>query len=414
MEYSQQDIWMLQMAEFFVTRYNYTTIAVQQAKDEIWLINPKHVDYPVVRITKKDMDSEYFDSQRIKQINRAVLDMFKREGKRLDIHVVESNEMVNEFDVTKVCVQPGWVPESELASMYPGIGNVVHVSSNPQLEYAHISKNIEMFQMEMFKQERKKQMKKYHKMPYVTLAVGLLCILLYGLSFFLGTISEDTIAISIVLGSYYKAFVVGLNEWYRLLTAGFVHTDFFHLLMNLMALYYLGNLCEQMYGHVKYALILICSIVMGSIFVFIGSGNTVCLGLSGGLYGCMGAMLVYFWSTGLVKQPQIRQQFIKMLMINLFISLMPGISLLGHLGGFIGGLFMAVLGTKNKKWEELQKHFKLAFLALCLGLGMLMYNARQLNNKYYLTDLSVASIVEQLNMPNYARRIRNTLYDFYK
>ncbi len=414
MNYSQQDIWMLQMAEFFVTRYNYTTVAVQQAKEEIWLVNPTQVVYPVIRLSKKEIDNEFFDEERITQIHRAILDMLKREGKRLDIHVVASMEIQKGESVDKVCLQPGWIPDGELMSMFPGIGGVVHISDNPKLEYAHISKNIEQFQMEMFKQERKKQLAKHQKNPYVTIAVGVLCIFIYGLSFLLGNLSEDAVAISIMLGSYYKAFVVGLNEWYRLLTAGFVHIDFFHLLMNLMALHYLGNLCEQIYGHVKYASILVLSIIMGSLFVFIGDGNGVTLGLSGGLYGLMGAMLVYFWSSGMLKQPLVRRQFINMLTVNLLISFMPGISLLGHLGGFIGGLFVAMLVMPIKKCESMQKHFRIAFLLLCVALGVLTYNMRQLNDEFYGTDLKVAEIASKLEMNGYAKRISEKMYDFYQ
>ena len=414
MNYSQQDIWMLQMAEFFVTRYNYTTIAVQQAKDEIWLVNPKQVVYPVIRLTKQEIDNEFFDTERITQIHRAVLDMFKREGKRLDMHVVSSTEVQKEENVVKVCIQPGWMPEAELASMFPGIGGVCHISENPKLEYVHISKNIEQFQVEMFKQERKKQLAKHKKTPYVTIVVGIICIAIYGLSMMLGNLSDDTVAISIMLGSYYKAFVVGLNEWFRLLTAGFVHVDFFHLIMNLMALHYLGNLCEQIYGHVKYGVILLGSIIMGSLFIFIGDGNGVTLGLSGGLYGLMGAMLVYFWSNGMLKQPLIRRQFINMLTVNLLISFMPGISLLGQLGGFVGGLFLAMLMMPIKKWESMQKHFKISFLLLCIALGVLVYNTRQLNNVYYITDLKVAELAEAVHMDGYANRVVNTMYNFYK
>ena len=414
MDYSQQDIWMLQMAEFLVTRYNYTTVAVQQAKEEIWLVNPKQATYPIVRITKREIDNEFFENDRIKHIHRAILDMFKREGMRLDFHISHGEEIQKTEEALKVCVKPGWIPDTELASMFPGIGQVVHESQNPKLEYVHISKNIEMFQMEMFKQERKKQIAKHRKIPYVTLGVGLVCIVIYVLSFLLGMMTDDSITISILLGSYYKAFVVGLNEWHRLLTAGFVHVDIFHLLMNLMALHYLGKVAEQIYGKAKYAFILLFSIIMGNVFVFIGSGNVVTLGLSGGLYGLMASTLIYFWATGLLKQPQIRRQFTNMLAVNIMISFLPGISFLGHLGGFVGGLFVSMLLTKNKNWESLQKHFKLAFLALCIGLGVLMYNARQLNEEFYGTDLRVAEIATELHLDGYAKRITEKMYDFYK
>ena len=413
MNYSQQDIWMLQFTEFFVTRYNYTTVAVQQAKDEIWLVNPKQVLYPVIRLTKTDMDNEFFDQDRIRQIHRAILDMFKREGKRLDLHMSLNQDVQTQDDALKISVKPGWVPEPELLAMFPGLGSVCHTVDNPKEAYAQISKNIEKFQIETFKEARKQRKAKFNKIQPVTLAVGLICVFIYICSLLLTLVSDDTVAISILLGSYYKAFVVGMNEWFRLLTSGFVHVDFFHVTMNVIALYYLGNMCEQIYGHVKYACILLGSIIMGSVFVFVGDGNIVSLGISGGLYGCMAAMLVYFWSSGLLQQPMIRRQFLNMLTVNILISFMPGISFLGHLGGFIGGLFLSFVAVDNKKWKDIQKHFRIAFFALCIVLGVFIANTRQLNEVYYGTDLNVAEIANQLHLDFYGEHISKTMYEYY-
>jgi hypothetical protein len=67
-----------------------------------------------------------------------------------------------------------------------------------------------------------------------------------------------------------------------------------------------------------------------------------------------------------------------------------------------------------KKWESMQKHFRIAFLLLCVALGVLTYNARQLNNVYYLTDLKVAELATTLDMNGYAKRVTEKMYDFYQ
>lgn len=414
MNISQFDAWILQLAAFFVTRYEYTTVAVQQAKDEIWLVNPKQVTYPVIRLTKTALGNNYFDSDRIGQIHRAILDMFHREGKRLEFHAVIEEEEETIEDGYCVTIHPGWVPKPELMSMFSGLGGVVHMVENPQAEYVQLSKLIERHQMEAFKKNRKQHLKKAKLWPYVSITVGVICVVVFLLSLLLQLVSSDSVAISIFLGSYYKAFIVGLNEWFRLLTSGFVHIDIFHLLMNLMALYYVGVICEQVYGHQKYAIILLGSIVIGNVFVFIGNGNIVAMGLSGGLYGLMAALLVYFVATGMWQQPMLRRQFLNILFINLLISFMPGISMLAHLGGFVGGVFLSMVAIEKPTWKALQKNFVIAFLALCIALGVLMGKSMRLNDKYYGTDLKVAEIAERLHLDFYSDHIAKTMGKFYR
>lgn len=414
MNYSQFDAWLMQLTAFFVTRYDYTTVAVQQAKDELWLVNPKQAAYPIIRLTKANMGNDYFDSGRISQIHRAILDMFHREGKRLDLYAVLGEEKELTEESYRVNIHPGWVPEPELLAVFPGLGSVVHPVENATAEYIQLSKAIEKHQIEMFKKNHKKHLLKTKLLPYVSLTVGAICFIVFILSVLLQFISSDPVAISIFLGGYYKAFVVGLNEWLRLLTAGFVHVDIFHLLMNMMSLYYLGNICEQVYGHKKYAVILLGSIVIGNVFVFIGNGNIVAMGLSGGLYGLMASLLVYFVATGMWNQPMLRRQFSNIIFINVLISFMPGISMLAHLGGFVGGVFLSMAAIQKPSWKQLQKHFVIAFFVLCVGLGALMGKSMRLDDEYFGTDLKVAEISERLHLDFYSEHITNMMGRFYR
>jgi hypothetical protein len=82
----------------------------------------------------------------------------------------------------------------------------------------------------------------------------------------------------------------------------------------------------------------------------------------------MGALFVYTFETGMIKQPNVRSQFIRILTVNIIISLMPGISLLGHLGGFVGGVLLGVIFTRNDAWSMLRKNTIVATLGLLLAL----------------------------------------------
>ena len=54
------------------------------------------------------------------------------------------------------------------------------------------------------------------------------------------------------------------GEWYRVLTAGFLHAGFFHLLFNMFSLYILGSLLEPAIGRLRFGVIYFVSMLCGS------------------------------------------------------------------------------------------------------------------------------------------------------
>ena len=67
----------------------------------------------------------------------------------------------------------------------------------------------------------------------------------------------------------------------------------------------------------------------------------------GEVYGLMGAMVVYLFSSGLYKIRKFRQPIVQSLLMNLFISFLPNVSWQAHLGGFVGGMIATLFFTKN-------------------------------------------------------------------
>lgn len=133
------------------------------------------------------------------------------------------------------------------------------------------------------------------------------------------------------------------GEYWRLITAGFLHIQIWHFLMNMMSMYNLGSL-ELIFGHGLFAVILLASIIGGNVLAMLLEGNdtTVSLGLSGGLYGLLAAYMVFLFKLGLLGDPSIRFSLLRMLGINLLINLMPNVSRMGHAGGFLTGFAIAM------------------------------------------------------------------------
>jgi len=144
-----------------------------------------------------------------------------------------------------------------------------------------------------------------------------------------GALSENTISLGL-----YKGFLYN-DEWYRLVTAGFVHFGLFHIGMNMFLLWQLGSLLEAELGRVPYALAYMASLIAGSTGALVASPWALSGGASGAVFGLMGLAVVGMRQRGINP---FQTGLGMTLLINLLITVtIPGISIGGHIGGLVGG-----------------------------------------------------------------------------
>ena len=129
--------------------------------------------------------------------------------------------------------------------------------------------------------------------------------------------------------------VGGPNEWYRLVTSGFLHFGIIHLGMNMFFLYILGNEMEPRLGRLKFGLLYGASLLGGSAGVMLLDSGAFTAGASGAVFGLLGAYAVGIWRHGLnVFNTNIGS----LLLINLFLTFtVRNISIGGHIGGLVAG-----------------------------------------------------------------------------
>jgi membrane associated rhomboid family serine protease len=130
---------------------------------------------------------------------------------------------------------------------------------------------------------------------------------------------------------------VAHGDWWRLVTAMFLHASLLHIGFNMYALWVIGRIVEQYLGTVRYIGLYFVSGLAGSAGALLQTPHTPVLGASGAIFGILGAMLVIEWQvTG-----SLAGQAAALIAINLVISfLIPGISWGGHVGGLIGGILV--------------------------------------------------------------------------
>jgi membrane associated rhomboid family serine protease len=131
------------------------------------------------------------------------------------------------------------------------------------------------------------------------------------------------------------------GEWWRLVTAAFLHYGPVHLLLNMVALYWFGSLLEERIGSGRYLLLYLVSGIAGSAGALLWSNGflTPTVGASGAIFGILGA--------GLVLERQRDYVFggsaLGVIVINfVFTFSISGISKGGHIGGLVGGIICAL------------------------------------------------------------------------
>ena len=134
---------------------------------------------------------------------------------------------------------------------------------------------------------------------------------------------------------------VDTGEYYRLVTAAFLHDGIFHLAFNMYILWILGQMLEQGFGKARFLSLYVVSMLGGSFGVLLLSPNSPTVGASGAVFGLMGATVLMHRAIG---GSIWRSPLALLLMINVvFTLLISRLSIGGHFGGLIAGAAMGAL-----------------------------------------------------------------------
>jgi membrane associated rhomboid family serine protease len=166
-------------------------------------------------------------------------------------------------------------------------------------------------------------------------------------------------------GSVSRATIAD-GEYYRLLTAGFLHAGFFHLLFNMLSLYILGSILEPAVGRLRFGLIYFVSLLAGSFGALLLEANSPTVGASGAIFGLMAAAALVMRNRGMSVMESGLGRWI---LLNLLITFtVPNISIGGHVGGLIGGAVCALVLFDLRDRVRLPDAVP---AVLCAGLGAL-------------------------------------------
>lgn len=352
----KNDLLVMKLVHYFITRKDYHPIIIRGIEDEVWLENKKG-DYSIIRIvTRHILNNEQFEYDKLKtkhiakQIKRKIFDFSMN---MLSIYVDSDfeNIKINEEDKKYISVfiksEEDLFSNDIILNSYKNIKEEF-INDNDDFEtIGQITRDINEKSKEEL-EKRDKIMK--NRKPILTYILILINVLVFIMMYVYGNGSEDIETLK-VFGANYIPYVKS-GEYIRLLSSAFVHIGVIHLLSNMYALYVIGRQVEQLYGKVKYILIYLLSAIMGSLFtVVFSSYNTTAAGASGAIFGLLGSLLYFGYTYRGYIGNGIINQVLPAIILNLIIGFSnPSIGNSAHIGGLVGGYLVSMaLGIDIEK-----------------------------------------------------------------
>ena len=146
-------------------------------------------------------------------------------------------------------------------------------------------------------------------------------------------------------GANYGPYTLS-GEWWRLFTYMFLHGGAMHIFFNMWCLWYLGELCESLYGRWTYAAIYLITGVSGGLASIAWNPRVLSVGASGAIFGLAGALIASFY----LGEFSLPSDAIKVRLLVLVVFAVfnlgfggEGVDNACHIGGLVSGLILGAL-----------------------------------------------------------------------
>lgn len=173
-------------------------------------------------------------------------------------------------------------------------------------------------------------------------------------------------------GAALRPHLIANGEYWRLLTAGFLHIGAAHLVMNALSLWWVGQVVEVLFGWKRMLFIYLFALVAGSAAsVMFGPPLVLSAGASGAIFGLLGA-LVWYRLAGPERHRLQQVPLLIVLLLNLGYGLIAHetVDNWNHLAGLVAGfLAAAAAGVPHPRPSSGARGLRLTAVLLLSGLA---------------------------------------------
>ena len=182
--------------------------------------------------------------------------------------------------------------------------------------------------------------------PFITVGLVAINVLVYLVMELLGdTPGGDSV---VLYGGIYPPYLFLEHQWWRLLTAGFLHFGAGHLINNMVILFFMGERMERAVGHLRMLVVYLASLLGGSLLSYgmmLYTGDyALSAGASGAVFGVIGGFLwVVLLHRGRMEDITLRRLVFMIVMSIYYGFSSSGIDNWGHIGGVVTGFVISMI-----------------------------------------------------------------------
>jgi len=413
--YLDEQLKLYNMAYMLVTEQHFELLHIDENADEIWLEKYENKTSKLVRLAQKGFDWKNHLKRDVAQVFQKTKAMKKLlRGKKIEVYnvYISSHAPVDDWEALK---KPMLLNEKKMPLKMKVYYIEKEGSINEIGRFANdLSPQLELSFEESGEEEKEEKVSFYKSylinalaskkkafqdvftfgkplFTYILIAINIFIFLLLELNG--GSSSIDTL---IEMGAKYNPYILD-GEWWRMVTSMFLHIGLLHLVMNMLAIYYLGTIVERIYGNMRFLFIYFLAGIGGGLASFAFSPS-VSAGASGAIFGLFGALLFF----GLIYKRIFLQTMGQSVIIILLINLVFGFSIQqidmgAHIGGLLAGFIASgILYLPKKRNVKIQLLTIFAYILLISAL--IIYGS---SNNISSQSYQLMEIEELLSERNY-------------
>jgi len=350
--YINEQYTLYKIAHQLVAAHQFDVLYINERFSEIWLEKFEQKNSKVIRLIHKGFDWKNF-------LKKDIAGVFQR-AKRLKQVLASKNIEVYNVYITTYPPVDSWeelkkpmklkeknpirmnlyyLEESDYKDELKRLETDMGMKLNIGVEEGTKENQINQYKIFLKKalQRRRQEFENiftYGK-PFLTYGLVIINILIFILLEMRG--GSTNIQTLIEFGAKYNPAILVDGEWWRIISSMFLHIGSLHLLMNMLAIYFLGSVVERIFGSARFMFIYFLSGIGGGLASFALAEN-IAAGASGAIFGLFGALLFFGINYKRLFFQTMGQGVLLIIAINIILGFtVEQIDMAAHLGGLITG-----------------------------------------------------------------------------